>query len=268
MKSEHNLATPAVGEVAGAACRRCGQSTKSPAEEFSYPSGRDRQPPGILQLLLNNGPAQPGGSAWMHRERASALVGLALFALGPSVVSAADRSAADTFEAKVRPLLVERCTPCHGPDKQKGGLRLDSAETLARGGESGPAVVPGKPDESRLVEAVRYAGDLKMPPKGKLSEADVAALVAWVRRGAVWPATAAPAGPSKPAPAGRRAFVNDEDRAFWAFRPVRDPGAAGRARRILARFAARPLHPRQAGSGRPSTSSAGRPEDVDPPPDV
>src|SRR5262245_14453375 len=124
----------------------------------------------------------------MRRERASALVGLALFTLGPAVASAAARSAADHFEAKVRPLLVEHCSRCHGPDKQRGGLRLDSAGALARGGGSGPVVVPGKPDESRLIEAVRYAGDLKMPPKGKLSEADVAALVAWVRDGAVWTA--------------------------------------------------------------------------------
>jgi mono/diheme cytochrome c family protein len=159
----------------------------------------------------------------MHRERVSALVALALFAVVPAVSSAADRSAVDRFEAKVRPLLIQHCTRCHGPDKQRGGLRLDSARALAKGGESGPVVVPGKPDESRLVEAVRYAGDLKMPPKSRLSEADVAALVAWVRDGAVWPAAAAPANTSKPATAGRRALVTDEDRAFWAFRPVRDP---------------------------------------------
>src|SRR5690349_13347433 len=120
----------------------------------------------------------------MRRERVSALVGSVLFALGPAVAPAADRSAADHFfESKVRPLLVEHCTRCHGPDKQRGGLRLDSAGALAKGGESGTVVVPGNPDESRLIEAVRYAGDLKMPPKGRLSEADVTALVAWVRDG-------------------------------------------------------------------------------------
>jgi mono/diheme cytochrome c family protein len=159
----------------------------------------------------------------MHCERVSALVGLALFAVGPAVASAADRSAADHFEVKVRPLLVQHCTRCHGPDKQRGGLRLDTAMALAKGGESGPVVVPGKPDESRLVEAVRYAGDLKMPPKSRLSEADVSALVAWVRDGAVWPAAATPASREKAATAGRRALITDEDRAFWAFRPVRDP---------------------------------------------
>src|SRR5262249_50779363 len=118
----------------------------------------------------------------MRRERLWALVGLVLFALGPAVASAADRATADRFcEGKVRPLLVQHCTGCHGPDKQRGGLRLDSARALAKGGESGLVVVPGKPDESRLVEAVRYASDLKMPPKSRLSEADVTALVAWVR---------------------------------------------------------------------------------------
>src|SRR5262245_10926045 len=176
--------------------------------------------PGILQPMLNNRPAKCGGSASMRRERVPALVGLALFALGPAAASAADRSAADHFESKVRPLLAEHCTRCHGPDKQRGGLRLDSARALAKGGESGPVVVPGQPDESRLVEAVRYAGDLKMPPKGKLSEADLTALVAWVRDGAVWPEAV---GTAKPAATDRRALVTDEDRAFWAFRPVRDP---------------------------------------------
>src|SRR5688572_29729764 len=75
------------------------------------------------------------------------------------------REQAAFFESKVRPVLVERCLGCHGPEKQKGGLRLDSEAGWRAGGERGPAVVPGKPDESPLVKAVRGAdGFERMPP--------------------------------------------------------------------------------------------------------
>src|SRR3954447_14158102 len=97
-------------------------------------------------------------------------------------------AARERFEKKVRPLLASRCWQCHGADKVKGGLRLDSAEGLARGGETGPAIVAGKPEESLLVQAVRYQDDLRMPPKGKLSDPEVAELIEWVRAGANWPA--------------------------------------------------------------------------------
>src|SRR5216684_4093064 len=71
------------------------------------------------------------------------------------------------FETAVRPVLVEHCQKCHGEAKQQAGLRLDSRKALLGGGDSGPAVVPGKPDESRLIRAVRQVDDdLKMPPKG------------------------------------------------------------------------------------------------------
>ena len=72
------------------------------------------------------------------------------------------------FEQEVRPLLVEKCYACHGAEKQKGGLRLDSREAILKGGESGPAVVPGKPEESLLVEAMNYEG-LEMPPTASSS---------------------------------------------------------------------------------------------------
>src|SRR5215218_5402129 len=85
-----------------------------------------------------------------------------------------DAAQTEFFEKNVRPLLVEHCQSCHGPDKQKGGLRLDSRAALLSGGESGPAVVAGEPDKSRLVKAIGYADSaLQMPPKAKLSDADV-----------------------------------------------------------------------------------------------
>src|SRR3954471_11900100 len=92
------------------------------------------------------------------------------------------------FEKAVRPVLAGHCQSCHGADKQKGGLRLDSREALLTGGDAGPVVVPGEPDKSRLISAVHHAGDSpKMPPKGKLDDGQIAALTAWIKHGAPWP---------------------------------------------------------------------------------
>jgi hypothetical protein len=142
-------------------------------------------------------------------------------ALAGASARAADPAgeAAEFFEKEVRPLLVARCQKCHGAGpKLKGGLNLTGRDLLLKGGDSGPAVVPGKPQVSLLVKAVRYAdGDVKMPPEGKLPEADVARLERWVASGAPWPeAVARPA-----APAGARFVVTDEHRRWWSFRPVR-----------------------------------------------
>jgi hypothetical protein len=120
----------------------------------------------------------------------------------------------ELFEKHIRPVLVERCLTCHAADKAKGGLRLDTRENLLKGGDGGTVIVPGKPRESRLVEAVRHAGDLKMPPNAKLPDKDVAALERWVSLGAPWPATAKLAPPDAIARAAA---------AHWAFRPVRRP---------------------------------------------
>src|SRR3954468_1155762 len=73
------------------------------------------------------------------------------------------------FEEKVRPILAENCYKCHGSDKQKGNLRLDVREAVFAGGESGPVIVPGKPSESPLVEAIKWES-LEMPPTGKLKD--------------------------------------------------------------------------------------------------
>ena len=109
------------------------------------------------------------------------------------------------FERRVRPLLVERCHKCHAGEKARGGLRLDSRERMLKGGETGPAVVAGKPFESLLLQAVEQTGGLKMPPDGRLKDAEVAALRDWIAAGAPWPgtavgATAPPAGatPAEP----------------------------------------------------------------------
>src|SRR3954452_7086848 len=94
---------------------------------------------------------------------------------------------AQFFETKIRPIFADTCYKCHGQsaEKVKGGLLLDSKEGLLKGGENGPAIRPGDPENSLLIKAVRYTDpDLQMPPKNKLSDDQLAALVAWVKMGA------------------------------------------------------------------------------------
>jgi mono/diheme cytochrome c family protein len=126
------------------------------------------------------------------------------FALLPGLSAAAD------FVRDVRPVLAKHCVGCHGPDRQRGRLRLDTATTARKGGQSGPAVVPGKSTDSLLVRAVTGAKGVKrMPPKGpRLCAEDVAALKAWVDAGAQ-----VPTGEVVPPPRSRH----------WAFRPVARP---------------------------------------------
>ena len=95
-------------------------------------------------------------------------------------------AAPDFFEKSVRPVLANHCFECHGPQKQKAKLRLDSREAMLKGGESGPAIVPGNPVASILIQAVRQDGALTMPPGGKLSATDIATLTQWIKRGAPW----------------------------------------------------------------------------------
>lgn len=93
------------------------------------------------------------------------------------------------FLEHVRPILAARCVSCHGADKAEGGLRLDSREAAVQGGDSGPGLVPRKPDESLIVMAVKRTHKvLEMPPKQKLSTTDVAVLERWILEGAPWPA--------------------------------------------------------------------------------
>ncbi len=120
------------------------------------------------------------------------------------------------FETEVRPLLVEKCVECHGDAKPKGGLKLTSRATLLKGGDNGPAIVPGKPDESLLIKAVRYGGDLQMPPKGKLTAKQIEALEKWVTLGAPWPGAA-----DVPAKPDGGFAITQKQRLFWAFQPVK-----------------------------------------------
>ncbi|MFO0903427.1 MAG: PSD1 and planctomycete cytochrome C domain-containing protein [Pirellulales bacterium] len=126
------------------------------------------------------------------------------------------------FERQVRPLLAEHCWECHGAKKQESGLRLDSRAAALRGGDSGPAAVAGKPDDSPLIEAIRHTGGLKMPPERQLPPPAVAALVQWVRDGLPWPAEAA----SSTTPS-----IAELAKQHWSFQPVRNPIPPDVARR-------------------------------------
>jgi hypothetical protein len=123
------------------------------------------------------------------------------------------------FEQEVRPLLVENCYSCHGVKKQKGGLRLDSREAVLKGGETGPAVEPGKPEESLLVGAVRYE-DLEMPPTGRLEPGQIAVLTRWVEHGAFWTTTAAEAE-------AETAETSPADPDLWSLKPLREVAPDG-----------------------------------------
>ncbi|HEU5430577.1 MAG TPA: c-type cytochrome domain-containing protein, partial [Thermomicrobiales bacterium] len=125
----------------------------------------------------------------------------------------ADPAAVEQFEKTIWPLLVERCHKCHTGNAAKGGLRLDSAEGLRVGGDSGPAIAPGNVAESLLLRAVRHEDGLKMPPDGKLADAQIAALTAWIEAGAVWPAAAATTPESPPAAAVSPVQPNEGDLA-------------------------------------------------------
>ena len=126
--------------------------------------------------------------------------------------SPAKADGADFFEKDVRPLLVEKCQSCHDDTKAKGGLRLTDRASLLAGGDSGA-------DTGLLLKAVKYDGDLKMPPKGKLSAAEIAVFENWAKAGFPWPDAG---GPAKV----RKTFaITDEDRNWWAYRPIANPPA-------------------------------------------
>ncbi len=131
------------------------------------------------------------------------------------------------FENLVRPVLIERCQKCHGAEKQKAGLRLDSRDALLAGGETGPAVVPGQPEQSLLIEALRYAPEgYQMPPDGKLPAETVAAFERWVAEGAVWSAGAPASALSANNPADEeqaRQQVLARRGQHWSFQPLTDP---------------------------------------------
>ena len=158
----------------------------------------------------------------MPQDRLLPLIFLSL-ALALSVpllpLRATDES--EIFETKVRPVLAQHCYSCHSGQAKKlrGGLRLDSREAMLAGGDNGPAIAPGRPDKSRLIEAVTYKNvELQMPPRGKLPKAAVADLTTWVKMGAPWPKQPASAATGST----KSAFdLHERKRTHWAWEPIR-----------------------------------------------
>ncbi len=145
---------------------------------------------------------------------------LALLAAATSSANAAvpDAAGLDFFEKKVRPILVERCYECHSEGKKvKGGLRLDLREGWAKGGDTGPAIVPGKPEESLLLTAIHWKDrDLEMPPKKKLPAAEITVIEDWVKLGAPDPRDAAVAKK-------QHGLSLEEGRKFWSYSALTPP---------------------------------------------
>ena len=153
-------------------------------------------------------------------KRVASLALLSLAVAVPARAADATADGAAFFETKVRPVLVEHCYDCHSGAKNKGGLSLETKAGWAKGGENGPAIVPGKPDDSLLIQAVRYTDkDFAMPPEkkgGKLKDAEIAVLEEWVKMGAPDP---------REAVAKIAGMAAAEAKSWWAFQPLPVPSA-------------------------------------------
>ena len=121
---------------------------------------------------------------------------------------------AEFFEKEIRPVLVNKCVECHGPETQESDVRLDGLAHMLKGNVQGPLLVPGDPDGSRLIKAIRHSDKVQMPPDEKLPDTAIAALTTWVQMGAPWPGDSnVPAFDTKAEAA----------KAHWAFQRVRKP---------------------------------------------
>jgi hypothetical protein len=148
--------------------------------------------------------------------------GCAAILLGTSGAFAAEDPRVEFFEKKVRPVLINNCYTCHSAStNSKGGLRVDDRNGLLQGGNSGPAVVPGQPDKSLLIQAVRHVGDAsKMPPKKKLTDDEIADLTRWVKEGVAWPEVKGAAFVTKANPT-----YDKLRKEHWAWQPLREANA-------------------------------------------
>ncbi len=144
------------------------------------------------------------------RSRAGLLLTAVLLAVVqviPTVAIAAEPDSS-LFDRDIQPILASRCMPCHSDKVKMSGLALTSREAALTGGSRGPAIVPGEPDQSLIVQALRRSHDLQMPPGGPLEPEQVELFADWVRQDAVWATTTEAAG---------------DKTGHWSFRPVRKP---------------------------------------------
>ena len=132
-------------------------------------------------------------------------------------LKAKDLAAIEFFEKSIRPIFAEHCHECHFGSERKGGLTIDSQVSLLKGGDLGAAIEIGNADKSLLVQAIRYSGDLQMPPDSKLSAHEISLIEKWINAGAVWPksnrAISESSSNSKSQP----------DKKLWSLKPVESP---------------------------------------------
>jgi len=188
---------------------------------------------------LRDMPSQDGGDPLVLRQSesrsfcrhgASAAIALVVFGLfasfaglpsraADSVADAIDPAAAEFFEKKIRPLLAENCYNCHSANtNSQGGLRIDDRNGLLVGGDRGPAIVAGDPENSLLIHAVRQDDELKMPPKKQLSVEQIADLTKWIKDGAVWPGQHVHIVTNEPNPE-----YDELRKSHWSWQPVQEP---------------------------------------------
>lgn len=161
----------------------------------------------------------------MHRSSHPGLIRILAVVVAAACCPPASRAAEsdealELFEKQIRPTLIEHCVRCHGPDKQQGGLRLDSRQGWAEGGDSGAAIVAGD-SASLLLSAIGYEDpNLEMPPRGKLPDKTIEAFQRWVELGAVDPRSD---DPSHAASDDATTPSIEEGKSFWSFQPVEKP---------------------------------------------
>src|SRR4029078_7028511 len=137
---------------------------------------------------------------------------ISLFAAVPLYVSAITPQEAEFFEKSIRPVLAEQCYKCHGPEKQKAALRVDSRAAILKGTDEGPVVIPGKPEESEFIKSLKHIGGSKMPEKAdKLSDAQIEAMSQRIRMGMPWPENDKPATPG----------AQDAAKRHWSYQPIK-----------------------------------------------
>ena len=161
----------------------------------------------------------------MLRSNTVATVVTILFAgiLQPLTAQTVNADSPEFFENRIRPILANSCFGCH-TNSALGGLRLDSLAAMQKGGQRGTSVVPGDPANSLLIKAVKQLDpSLKMPSGGKLKDADIADLEAWIKAGAVWPKSAASAVSSAASSGTGKYSISAERRNFWSFVPLANP---------------------------------------------
>ena len=208
--SPHEQSRPALRFPSGTrTADRCGETLNRPPRQSGHPIPQPRSREGR--------PKKESPPSELSHEARPAMSRILLAIRFLLVLASAH--ADDFFATKVEPILRQRCFECHShAGNIKGGLVLDSRSGWQTGGDSGPAVIPGNPEKSPLVRAVRYTDpDMEMPPKGKLPPSEIAVLEEWVKRGAVDPRETA-----TPTKVATRAGIDiDAGRKHWAYQPVK-----------------------------------------------